>query len=249
MINRLVLALFVFFAASAFAANFSCPAGQEDMLAYWIMAYPARQTSFMGPGNANPIYTIIAPDLGQLFASSGYFVWTKSRSGYPWDVKTFDKRFVYDRTTELNWNDPTSFKRFTADLPMSHRCVPIGQPGATIRIQPGGTQYSSYASCESYKTQNLNYAMNTLSAPKKVRNVGNMGTVVTRYFRYHYGCNSSYTNCTDKEVFSLGYGVGLYDWRHYRSQNGQWNMVQQSQINQYDAGTAVPYLPCANSYE
>jgi hypothetical protein len=125
---------------------FSCPSGTEDMLNYFVMGYPARVDQHMAPGNANPIYSSIVPDYGNnTHAASGYFVWTKSQSGYPWDIKTYDTKFVYDRSTELGWTDPTSFKRFNIDLPMSRRCVPVGYPGATLKIPASNTFYQSYA--------------------------------------------------------------------------------------------------------
>lgn len=237
------------FALSLQAQTFSCPTGTEDMMNYFTMAYPNRLTNNMGPGNANPIYTSIVPDLGSSFATSGYFVWTKSSVGYPWDVKAFDNNYVYDRTTELSWTDPTAFKRFTPDLPMSRRCVKIGQPGGTIKIAKANTNYSSYANCQSTQTQNLGYVVNTISAPVKVATGGNLGTVTTRYFRYLYSCDSNYGNCAYQEVFSLGYGVGLYDWKYYQNQSGKWVQVQESVINQFDPGAATPYLPCASSYQ
>ena len=43
-------------AGSAGAQTFSCPAGTEDMLNYFVMNYPDRADYHMGPGNANPIY-------------------------------------------------------------------------------------------------------------------------------------------------------------------------------------------------
>jgi hypothetical protein len=85
--------------------TFSCPQYTEDMLNYFVMAYPARVDQSMGPGNANPIYSSIVPDYGNnAYSASGYFIWTKSLSGYPWDIKTYDSKFVYDRSTELGWN-------------------------------------------------------------------------------------------------------------------------------------------------
>lgn len=242
------LAFALLFGVSAYAQNFSCPSGTEDMLDYFVMSYPDRTTNYMGPGNANPIYTTIVPDLGASYAASGYFVWTKSSAGYPWDVKTFDTKYVYDRTTELNWGDPTSFKRFTSDLPMSQRCVKIGAPSTTIRLNPSQTSYSFYDSCKAYSTKNLNYAQNTVTAPAMVQTQGNLGAVETRKFEYEYGCNSSYSYCSDMEVFSLGHEIGLYEWQHYQNSGGKWNLVQTSNINQYDLGDAKPYLPCANSY-
>ncbi len=219
------------------------------MLEYFVMAYPARLTNYLGPGNANPIYTAVVPEEGSDYAKSGYFVWMKSASGSPWDIKTFDQNYVYDRTTELRWNDPTSFKRFVKDMPISFRCVTTGKAGKPIQVTVGETEYHSYRNCKSFKHQNLDYALNSISAPSQVKNVGNMGTVATRSFRYQYGCNSGYTNCSDMEVFSLGLGVGLYDWKHYRSENGKWKEVKHSVINEYKQGQATPYLPCEDSYK
>lgn len=235
--------------ATASAQTFACPSGAEDMMNYFAMGYPNRLSNYMGPGNANPIYTTIVPDLGTSFATAGYFVWTKSSVGYPWDIKSFDQNYVYDRTTELSWTDPTSFKRFAIDLPMSRRCVPVGKAAAPLKIASASTNYSSYAACQSTQTQNLGYVLNSISAPVKVNTGGNLGTVSTRYFKYQYSCDSNYANCAYMEIFSLGYQVGLYDWKYYQNQSGAWVEVQESVINQFDAGAATPYLPCSDSYQ
>jgi hypothetical protein len=219
------------------------------MLNYFTMAYPNRLDHFMGPGNANPIYTDISPDLGANFATSGRFLWTKSSVGYPWDIKTFDSNFVYDRTTELSWTDPTEFKRFNNDLPMSKRCIPVKKSTSSIKISSANTNYTSYANCQPTKTQNLGYVVNTISPPTMVNTGSNLGSVKTRYFTYKYSCDSSYSNCAYQEVFSLGYGLGLYDWKYYVNQGGILVQTQESVINQFDSGSATPYLPCTSSYE
>ncbi len=243
---------YVFFllltAALAGAQAFTCPAGSEDMLNYFVMAYPARTTAFMGPGNANPVYTTMQPDLGAEFAEQGIFFWTKSVAGYPWDVKTYDAKYIYDRATELNWNDPTSFKRFTTDMPMSRRCVKIGKSGGAVKLSVSQTQYGFYSNCQLTQTAQLSYALNTISPPTLLT-VGNVGSVTTRLFRYRYNCDSNYSNCGDMEVFSLGYGVGLYDWKHYVNQNGKWVKKQESVINNFQSGQTAPSLPCSNSYQ
>jgi hypothetical protein len=236
-------------AATADSQTFSCPIGQEDMLNYFVMAYPNRVTNFMGPGNANPVYSSITPDYLDGFAGTGYFVWTKSLNGYPWDVKSFDTQYVYDRTTELSWNDPQSFKRFDQDMPITKRCVKIGKAGAAIKVTSANTSYGFYKSCAKYQSGTLNYAWNTLTSPKLIGTPGNMGQISTRLFKYHYDCDSTYANCHDMEVFSLGYQVGLYDWKHYTSQNGKWVLQQESSINNFDVGQTTPYLPCTSSYE
>jgi hypothetical protein len=51
------------------------------------------------------------------------------------------------------------------------------------------------------------------------------------------------------EVFSLGYNVGLYDWKYYTAQNGQWVLVQDSVINNFNLGQSVPMFSCPNTYQ
>lgn len=248
-VKSLLLAFVLIAAGSLAAQTFSCPAGTEDMMKYFTMSSPNRLTNYMGPGNANPIYTTIVPDLGTSFATSGYFVWTKSSIGYPWDIKSFDNKYVYDRTTELSWTDPTAFKRFTSDLPIAQRCLKTGKAGAAIKVASANTNYSSYGNCQVTQTQNLGYVVNSISAPKTVNTGGNLGTVQTRLFNYQYSCDLNYANCAYKEVFSLGYGIGLYDWKYYLNQGGVWVLSQESVINQLDTGAATPYLPCTTSYQ
>ncbi|MBV8050635.1 MAG: hypothetical protein JOZ80_05570 [Acidobacteriaceae bacterium] len=226
----------------------SCPSGTEDMMNYFSMGSPTRKTKFMGPGNANPIYTTVVPDYGASYAKTGYLVWTKSSARYPWDVKTFDQNYIYDRTTESSWTDATSFKRFTYDLPMSPRCAPIGQPAAPIKVPAAKTNFSFYASCSITSTQNLGHVLNEISAPAMINTGGNTGTVKTREFNYQYSCDSNYANCKYKEVFSLGYQVGLYDWKYFLNENGNWVLQQESKIDNLDTGSLTPYLPCSNSY-
>jgi len=182
------------------------------------------------------------------YAANGYFVWTKSLSGYPWDIKTYDAKFVYDRSTELGWTDPTSFKRFSIDLPMSRRCVPVAYPGATLKIPASNTFYQSYAQCAPYLTQPLGYVVNSVSASTWV-NVGNVGPTRTRYFTYKYSCDSNYANCQYKEVYALGLGIGLFDWKYYVNKQGSFVLQQESIINQEQGGQTTPSMPCASSYE
>jgi hypothetical protein len=61
--------------AQSQAQTFSCPRRTEDILNYFVMAYPARVDQHMGPGNANPIYSSIVPDYGNnSYAATGYFM-------------------------------------------------------------------------------------------------------------------------------------------------------------------------------
>jgi hypothetical protein len=90
-------------AASAQAQS-ACTSGQDDMLDFFTMRYPDRVDYHMN-GNTHPLYTYMNPDNGGgSYAASGYFLWIKGVSGNPWDVKTWDTRYIYDRSTELSWS-------------------------------------------------------------------------------------------------------------------------------------------------
>lgn len=250
MKGLIVVALALFACPGVFAqAAQSCPGGTEDMMNYFIMGYPNRLDHYMGPGNANPVYPSISPDLGSNFATSGQFLWIKSQVGYPWDIKVFDSNYIYDRTTELGWTDPTAFKRFNTDLPMSKRCMPTKKSENVIKIPSSNTNYTSYGNCQPTQTQNLGYVVNTISPSSVVNTGGALGSVKTRYFTYRYSCDANYANCMYQEVYSLGYGVGLYDWKYYVNQGGNFVQTQESIINQFDSGSATPYLPCSSSYQ
>jgi hypothetical protein len=235
--------------AAMLAQTLSCPSGTEDMLTYFVMGYPARVDNHMGPGNANPDYSSINPDFNSnQYASSGYFLWTKDVAGYPWDVKAFNSSYIYDRTTELVWTDPTTFKRFNTDVPIAKRCVRIGQSAPAIKVPSSNTLYSLYSQCNAYETDPLGYVVNSISAPSTV-NVGNVGPTQTRYFTYKYGCDSTYANCAYKEIYSLGQGIGLYDWKKYVRGKNSFKLAQESVINQETLGQTTPSLPCAKSYQ
>ena len=244
-----LLLLSVCLVSSLHAQTFQCSQSTEDMMNYFLMGYPDRIDSSMGSLNANPVYSSVAPELGAGYAQQGYFVWTKGPLGYPWDVKTFDKYYIYDRSTELIWMDPTTFKRFTRDLPLSRRCISPKSSGETIKIKQKQSGYSFYSDCTAYAQADLGYVTTAISKPAMLDTGSNLGQVKTRTLTFTYSCNSDYSNCLYKEVYSLGYNVGLYDWKYYVAQNRKWVLSQDSIINSFTLGQSVPMFTCPNTYQ
>src|SRR5213596_2452794 len=70
-------------AGSAGAQTFSCPAGTEDMLNYFVMSYPDPRIITWDRGMRIQSIRRFFPDNGLSFAATGYFVWTKGANGYP----------------------------------------------------------------------------------------------------------------------------------------------------------------------
>jgi hypothetical protein len=251
-VNKLLILLMVCAGTlvSAHAQTpFQCPKNTEDMMNYFLMAYPDRTDHSMGSLLANPIYSSITPEINSGYVQQGYFVWTKSELGYPWDVRTFDKNYIYDRATELVWVDPTSFKRFKQDMKLSPRCVSTKGSGDTMKTTQKQSAYRFYTDCEATKTADLGYVTNAISAPVMADTGDSMGTVKTRILTYSYGCNSSYSQCAYKETFSLGLNIGLYDWKYYISKKGKWVLQQESDIDLFTLGQSVPMFSCTNTYQ
>lgn len=220
-------------------ARFVCPAGQTDVMKYFVMNRAQRGNQFMW-GAENSIYTEVFPDKD--FSIEGYWFWLKSATANGFDVKAFDERRVYMRATELIWNDNASFKRFVRDLPIAARCVPEGQPGPEIRV--ADTRYRYYSACQPYKSSKLGTAVNDLDAPALMDVGGNVGQAWTRLLHYRYNCDGQFQSCSDEEQFYLANGFGLWQWKHYR--NGK--LLKSTLINEIESGSATGKLPCKESY-
>lgn len=222
------------------AQEFTCPAGQTDVMKYFVMAKDKRSGEFMS-GIKNSIYTHVFPD--QDFAQAGYWFWLKTPAGHGFDVKAYSKDYVFMRATELVWSDNTTFKRFNRDLAISARCVTEGQPGPEIKVRD--TSYQYYSSCTAYKQGHLGTAVNTLDAPALMDTGGNIGQVWTRVLHYRYNCNSDFQQCADEEQFYLANGYGEWQWKHYK--NG--TLVNSTAINNLSSGSTLATLPCTDSYK
>jgi hypothetical protein len=131
---------------------------------------------------------------------------------------------------------------------MTRRCVRIGKAGPTIKVPATNTTYQSFSQCQPTVRQPLGNTTNSTSAPTVV-NLANIGPVQTRYFTYQYTCDQYYNSCQYKEVFSLGYGVGLYDWKYYVRQGNKFVLNAESVIDNEQGGQTTASLPCTISYQ
>jgi len=117
--------------ASSDVSLFSCPAGQEDAMQYFVMRKDLREDHYLS-GETNPSYTKIFPDVD--FAPAGYWFWLKSPEAHGFDIKAFDEKYIYIRGTELEWKDNRTFKRKEQDNALSTRCVPVNGASPTQRV-------------------------------------------------------------------------------------------------------------------
>lgn len=225
-----------------------CPAGTEDMLAWFTMDAKLRANQHL-EGNVNPMYTQVwSPDASGL----GKFFWVKSAKGFPWDVHLYDDDFIYDWLTESSWSDPQTYKRFVHNrtLPLSPRCVQPGDgtnPDATIMI--ANTVYEAHTSCSQYAYKNLKKSINQVFGPKPMSFGGDLpDNILTMTATYQYNCDDKYQNCGDREEYYLAKPYGLVEWRHYVLQGGDYRIDNTTTFNRLAPGQTNPVLPCFDQH-
>ena len=213
----------------------NCGSGTYDMLDWMTLDSNLRGSHHLA-GSANPMYTNLAEKK---------FYWTKGGNGSPWDIQLFDNHYIYLWITELNWNNPRTFKKFASNtnMPLVPRCAKAGYPGSTILVPD--TSYQTYSDCTHYVTQNLRQGLNQVWGPYQLTLGGDLpSNLKVLVASYRYNCDSSYQNCSDKEEYYLAQKYGLVEWVHYSLVSGTYQMKQKTVFNQLVAGTTTPYFPC-----
>jgi len=214
-----------------------------DMLA-WMTMDPSLADSHHMSGTANPVYTTVLEDR---------FFWTKTAQGYPWDIQLYDDKYIYLWVTELNWENPTTYKAFhdpnlgNHNLPLVPRFAQGGFPGSKITIPPSQTTYETHTSCNSFTTQKLGGVVNTVWGPYTESLGGGLpNNLETLVISYQYSCNSNFGNCKNKEEYHLAKPYGLVKWQHQALQsNGTYATPDNVTIfNQLSDGQVKPYTVC-----
>lgn len=226
---RTTLLVLVLLSAGALAGAQTCKTSQYDML------------DWMAPqwATANGHYNVVYPE-------SGKFYWVKTNSGYPWDVDTFDRHYIYQSITEQVWNDPTTYKIFEEALPWMPRCINVpAKPGkiASVLVQPQHTNFDIHTSCTSFTTQNLGYVVNEIWGPN-TQAIGKLPAAPTLTLSFRYSCDSNYSNCHDQETFAMQKGNGMVQWTHYVLQNGVYVQVNQTTQSAATSASVIPVHPC-----
>ncbi len=233
----LALTLFLPFSTKTAQAEstMSCPSGTYDMLD-WMTLDSSLRGSYHMKGSANPLYTNLA---------SGKFYWTKGGGGTPWDIQLYDSKYIYLWITELNWNDPHTFKKFSTNtnMPFVPRCAKAGSPGSIIYVP--NTSYRTYSDCKHYITQSLKKGVNQVWGPYSMSLGGSLPSgLKVLVASYRYNCDVNYANCGDKEEYYLTQKYGLVQWVHYALVSGKYQMRQKTVFNQLVSGVTQPSFPC-----
>ena len=212
-----------------------------DMLA-WMTMQPYLSATHHMAGTANPLYTSV---------TASRFFWTKTGSGYPWDIQLYDKNYIYLWVTELNWQDPHTFKAFNSpvtgkfNLPLAPRFAKGGYPGSSIKISD--STYEIHSDCNTFITKSLGHVINEVWGPYQEALGGQLpANLKTLVVSYRYSCDANYSNCGDKEEFHLAQPYGLVKWQHQKlGANGTYNPPDNvTYFNRVVVGQVTPITTC-----
>lgn len=222
------------------AATSTSPA-LYDML-NWMTMGPGLSEAHHMTGTANPIYS---------HRESDRFFWTKTAQGYPWDVQLYDNNYVYLWVTELNWQNPRSYKAFHSatkgnyNMPITPRFVPAGYPGSTITVSD--STFEIHSDCDTFVTQNLGHVVNQVWGPYQETLWGDLPpNLTTMVISYRYTCDANYSNCQNKEEYHFAKPYGLVKWQHETLlPNGTYGPPDAVTVfNQLAAGQVSPVTSC-----
>jgi len=176
----------------------------------------------------------------------GNQIWyMKGRSGFPWDMNTFDADFIYQSITEQGWEDQEQYKIFaSSSWPNANGGVvwsarhpesgggPIVTPDSTYRI---------YSSCENFKEQNLGAPISvTLEGPYEFDFGGDLGWMECLVQRYFWGPNQA-----NMELNRYVQKYGWAQWELWQLKGNRYEQAQVSAFNQIaEGGAPEPSFPC-----
>jgi hypothetical protein len=212
-----------------------------DMLEWMTMRPTLSATQHMA-GTANPLYTSVTPTR---------FYWTKTGSGFPWDIQLYDQKYIYLWVTELDWQNPSTFKAFNSptlgkfNLPFAPRYAKGGYPGSTIKISD--STYEIHSDCNTFVTKSLGHVVNEVWGPYQETLGGQLpANLQTLVVSYRYSCDANYSNCGDKEEFHLAKPYGLVKWQHQKlGTNGTYNPPDNvTYFNRVVSGQVTPVTSC-----
>jgi hypothetical protein len=214
-----------------------------DMLA-WMTMDPTLASSHHMSGTANPVYTNVASDR---------FFWTKTGQGYPWDIQLYDNNYIYLWVTELNWQNPSTYKVFhdpvlgDYNLPLVPRFAQGGFPGSKVTVAASSSTYETHSDCNTFITQKLGGVVNTVWGPYSETLGGDLpDNLQTLVISYQYSCDSSLQNCRNKEEFHVAKPYGLVKWQHQKLQaDGTYAPPDNvTYLNKVATGQVKPYTVC-----
>jgi hypothetical protein len=206
-----------------------------DILDYMLPLQLWQLSNELGiSGSGQPIYTLVL----------GNQIWMlKSVKGYPWDMNTFDDKYVYQSITELDWNDPKSFKMFASESWPGANGGIVWAPRAMTPnpIVTADSSYRLHSDCSTFATQNLGGPIMTyVTGPEEMDFGNDLGVQEAVSQFYIWGAGMA-----QMEINRYAKGFGLVQWELWRLVAGVYVQRQVSAFNVFmQKPLPVPYFPC-----
>jgi hypothetical protein len=168
----------------------------------------------------------------------------KGKSGFPWDMNTFDEKMIYQSITELDWESPEHYKIFASEswqganggiawMPRNYETIGVGGPILT----PDST-YRLYSSCSDFKEQNLGAPPSvTLEGPYEFDFGGDLGWMPCLVQRYFWGVSMELNRYVQK--------YGWAQWELWEQSGNGYVLKKTSAFNRIaPGGSPEPNFPC-----
>lgn len=107
--------------------------------------------------------------------------------------------------------------------------------------------YEIHTDCNVFTTHDLKNVVNEVWGPYTESLGGDLpDNLESLVISYRYNCDSTYSNCGDKEEFHVAKPYGLVKWQHQRLQtNGSYGVPDNvTYLNRVVAGQVQPVTAC-----
>lgn len=177
----------------------------------------------------------------------GNQIWyMKQMSGFPWDMNTFDEKFVYQSITENVFQNPNSFKIFASKSWSGANgaivwCPRFIDPTSTP-IVTTDSSFRIYSDCKNFQVSTLGGPIFTRYALTKFSPGGSFGSVTIDCLQVDYQWNPGLT-VLERHIY--GKAFGLVSWQTFNLVNGQYVQQKQTLFNTMVAApNPKPQFPC-----
>jgi hypothetical protein len=131
------------------------------------------------------------------------------------------------------------------NLPLVPRWAKGGYPGSSVKISD--STYEIHSDCNTFVTKNLGHVINEVWGPYKETLGGQLpASLETLVISYRYSCDSTYSNCANKEEFHLAKPYGLVKWQHQNlGSGGIYDPPDNvTYFNKIESGQTTPITAC-----
>jgi hypothetical protein len=132
-------------------------------------------------------------------------VFGKTPHGFPWDLKSYDQKFIYDWATELDWTNPKDFKMQSAPVPM---CPRFWDGNPTTYQFSQHMPYNEYRNCVKGTAGDVGPAYFTIQPSFPMDFGGDVGVTNTILLTYYWGDRKH------REQLFLTLTAGWVRWSH-----------------------------------